>query len=102
MWKNELTTAVTCWVVGYVSPCFVAPCPRASTNQHIARQTIGQIPSNLLLVHWSPRYWIPTLEIAWGLLTLVSYRVQTPRQLYAIRFAVGLAESGFFPGANYM
>lgn len=81
MWKNELTTAVTCWVVGY---------------------TIGQIPSNLLLVHWSPRYWIPTLEIAWGLLTLVSYRVQTPRQLYAIRFAVGLAESGFFPGANYI
>jgi len=78
---NELTYATTCWTVGYA---------------------LGQVPSNLILTRVPPRYWIPMLEIGWGLATLASFRVQTCHQLYLIRFFVGLFESGFYPAAQYL
>lgn len=81
MHGNELVTAVSIWTVGYV---------------------IGQIPSNLLLTRVSPRYVIPSLEFAWGLATLASYGVKSYKALYALRFLVGLFESGFYPGIHYL
>lgn len=78
---NELTYATTAWTVGYA---------------------LGQVPSNLILTRIPPRYWIPFLEIGWGLATLASYRVQTCSQLYLVRFLVGLFESGFYPAAQYL
>ncbi|GAA5988817.1 hypothetical protein JCM10908_006183 [Rhodotorula pacifica] len=81
MYGNQLTTAITMWTIGYA---------------------LGQIPSNLLLTRVSPRWWIPTLELVWGLCTLFSYKVKTYQGLYAIRFFVGLAEAGFYPGAQYI
>ncbi|GAA5883693.1 hypothetical protein JCM3774_002955, partial [Rhodotorula dairenensis] len=59
-------------------------------------------PSNLLLTRISPRWWIPTLELVWGLCTLFSYKVTSYQGLYAVRFFVGLAEAGFYPGAQYI
>ncbi|GAA6007123.1 hypothetical protein JCM10207_001517 [Rhodosporidiobolus poonsookiae] len=78
---NELTTAITMWTIGYC---------------------LGQIPSNLLLTRISPRYWIPFLEIVWGVCTLFTYKVTTVNGLYAVRFFVGLAEAGFYPGAQFI
>jgi ACS family pantothenate transporter-like MFS transporter len=78
---NQLTYCTTMWTVGYV---------------------IGQIPSNMILTRIAPRYWIPMLEIGWGICTLASYKVKTYQNLYAIRFFVGLFESGFYPAAQYM
>ncbi|GAA5959973.1 hypothetical protein JCM21900_001446 [Sporobolomyces salmonicolor] len=81
MYGNELTTAISVWTVGYC---------------------VGQIPSNLILTRVSPRWWLPFLEIVWGICTLSTYKVKTVQGLYACRFFVGLAESGFYPGAQFI
>ncbi|KAJ7717984.1 major facilitator superfamily domain-containing protein [Mycena metata] len=81
MYGNELVHATSYWTAGYV---------------------IGQVPSNLLLTRISPQYVIPTLELAWGLATLGTYSVKSVKALYALRFLVGLFESGFYPGMHYI
>ncbi|KAK3377255.1 allantoate permease [Lasiosphaeria ovina] len=81
MWGNELVTSVSIWTVGYV---------------------VGQIPSNLLLTRVSPRWVIPALELGWGVATICTASVKSYEALYALRFLVGLFESGFYPGIHYM
>lgn len=63
---------------------------------------IGQIPSNLLLTRISPRWVIPALEVGWGIATICTASVQSYKALYALRFLVGLFESGFYPGIHYL
>jgi MFS transporter, ACS family, tartrate transporter len=57
-----------------------------------------QVPSNLLLERFGARRWIATLMVVWGLVSCSMALVRTPHQFYAMRFALGLAEAGFFPG----
>ena len=45
---------------------------------------------------------IPSLDILWGIFTLLQYRTQTYSELMAYRFMVGLFESAFFPGVHYV
>lgn len=42
------------------------------------------------------------LELGWGICTLATYRVNSYKSLYALRFFVGLFESGFYPGIHYL
>lgn len=42
------------------------------------------------------------LELGWGICTLATYRVNSYKSLYALRFLVGLFESGFYPGIHYL
>ena len=58
----------------------------------------GQIPGALLVERWSARRMISTCMISWGLLTVLTTAVHTPGELYLVRFALGAAEAGFFPG----
>ena len=59
---------------------------------------IFEIPSNLLL-HWiGARVWIARILITWGIVTMLSGFVRTTHELYAVRFLLGLAEAGYFPG----
>ncbi|KAG7442775.1 MFS general substrate transporter [Guyanagaster necrorhizus] len=81
MYGNQLVHLSSCWAAGYV---------------------VGQVPSNLLLTRVSPRYVIPVLELAWGLATLGTFAVKNVHQLFAIRFLVGLFESGFYPGMHFI
>ncbi|KAH6892539.1 putative allantoate permease [Thelonectria olida] len=81
MFGNQLVTSTSIWTVGYV---------------------IGQIPSNLLLTRVSPRWVIPSLEVGWGIATICTSAVKSYKALYALRFLVGLFESGFYPGIHYM
>jgi MFS transporter, ACS family, tartrate transporter len=57
-----------------------------------------QIPSNLILLRVGARVWIARVIIAWGLVSIASAFVVGPYSFYAMRFLLGLAESGFFPG----
>jgi len=57
-----------------------------------------QIPGSQLVENWSARRMISTCLIAWGALTMLMALVQTPGQLYLVRFFLGAAEAGFFPG----
>jgi MFS transporter, ACS family, tartrate transporter len=60
--------------------------------------SIFEIPSNLLLHRIGARVWIARILITWGIVTMLSGFVRTAHQLYAVRFLLGLAEAGYFPG----
>ncbi len=42
------------------------------------------------------------LELGWGIATLATYAVTNVQALYALRFLVGLLESGFYPGIHFI
>jgi MFS transporter, ACS family, tartrate transporter len=57
-----------------------------------------EIPSNLILHKTGARVWIARILITWGLVATLTGFVQSAQQLYVARFALGLAEAGYFPG----
>ena len=57
-----------------------------------------EIPSNLLLHKIGARVWIPRILISWGMVAMLAGFVRTVHQLYFVRFLLGLAEAGYFPG----
>jgi ACS family tartrate transporter-like MFS transporter len=60
-----------------------------------------EVPSNLLLAKFGARRWIARIMITWGLLSAAMIFVQGPRSFYLLRFFLGFAEAGFFPGVIY-
>ena len=60
-----------------------------------------EIPSNLLLMRFGARRWLARIMIMWGLIAAAMLFVRTPMQFYSMRFLLGLAEAGFFPGVIY-
>jgi ACS family pantothenate transporter-like MFS transporter len=81
MYGNEFTLATTLMNIGSI---------------------LGGIPSNLLITWIPPRYVLPGCEIAWGLITVGTYAVKTPKQLYYLRFFLGLLEGTSFVGIQYV
>lgn len=57
-----------------------------------------EVPSNLALQRFGARKWIARIMITWGLISAANALVQGPNTLYALRFLLGAAEAGFFPG----
>src|SRR5258708_1805145 len=57
-----------------------------------------EVPSNLLLHKIGARVWITRILITWGILATLTGFVHSVHQLYAVRFLLGLAEAGYFPG----
>jgi MFS transporter, ACS family, tartrate transporter len=57
-----------------------------------------EIPSNLLLHKLGARVWIARILISWGIVAMLTGFVHTVNQLYIVRFLLGLAEAGYFPG----
>lgn len=57
-----------------------------------------QVPSNLVLARVGARRWIAVIMVAWGIVSCSMALVNTPREFYALRFLLGVAEAGFFPG----
>lgn len=57
-----------------------------------------EVPSNLILHRIGARVWIARILITWGAIAVLTGFVQSARQLYIARFALGLAEAGYFPG----
>jgi MFS transporter, ACS family, tartrate transporter len=57
-----------------------------------------EIPGTLLVEKWSARKWIARIMITWGITAALTAAVKTPFQFYTVRFFLGLAEAGFFPG----
>jgi len=59
---------------------------------------ILEIPGTIIVERWSARRWLTRIMISWGLVTMGMALVRTPHQFYTVRFVLGLAEAGFFPG----
>jgi MFS transporter, ACS family, tartrate transporter len=60
-----------------------------------------EVPSNLLLVRFGARRWLARIMFTWGLLAISMMFVKTAPQFYIVRFLLGMAEAGFFPGVVY-
>jgi ACS family tartrate transporter-like MFS transporter len=60
-----------------------------------------EIPSNLLLYRVGARRWFARIMFTWGLLAMGMMFVKTPVQFYVMRFLLGMAEAGFFPGVIF-
>lgn len=60
-----------------------------------------QVPSNLILRRIGARRWICLLMIVWGTISASMMLVTTVRSFYVLRFLLGLAEAGFFPGVIF-
>lgn len=57
-----------------------------------------EIPGSILVERWSARKWICRIMVTWGILAAGTAFVTTPLQFYIVRFFLGVAEAGFFPG----
>ena len=57
-----------------------------------------EVPSNLILHRVGARTWIARIMVTWGVLSMLTMFVRGPLSFYFIRFLLGLAEAGFFPG----
>lgn len=57
-----------------------------------------QLPSNLILEKVGVRRWISGLMIAWGVISCLMIFIRGPVSFYGMRFLLGAAEAGFFPG----
>lgn len=113
-WVRLLPLLFLCYVIAYID----------RTNVSIAKLTMGQdlpgfdnavfgfgagiffigyflleIPGTLIVERWSARKWICRIMVTWGIVAALTAWVTTPMQFYVVRFLLGLAEAGFFPGA---
>src|SRR5215469_1176710 len=57
-----------------------------------------EIPGAILVEKWSARAWIARIMISWGVVAVLTGFVHSATQFYWIRFLLGAAEAGFFPG----
>ena len=57
-----------------------------------------EVPSNLILHRVGARMWIGRIMITWGLVSALFMFTTTPAMFYSLRFLLGVAEAGFFPG----
>lgn len=60
-----------------------------------------EVPSNVLLKHYGARMWIARIMISWGVISACMIFVKGVWSFYAMRFLLGLAEAGFFPGVIF-
>lgn len=60
-----------------------------------------EVPSNILLKRFGARIWIARIMVSWGILSSAMVLVKDEWSFYALRFLLGIAEAGFFPGVIY-
>jgi D-galactonate transporter len=59
---------------------------------------IFEVPSNIILHRVGARLWIARVMLTWAVISAAMVFVTTPTLFYSLRFLLGLAEAGFFPG----
>jgi MFS transporter, ACS family, tartrate transporter len=60
-----------------------------------------EIPSNLLLLRFGAKRWLARIMFTWGFLAAAMMFVRTPLEFNILRFLLGVAEAGYFPGVIY-
>jgi ACS family tartrate transporter-like MFS transporter len=59
---------------------------------------VFEVPSNLMMAKLGPRIWLTRIMITWGIIAAATAFAASATGLYVIRFLLGIAEAGFFPG----
>lgn len=80
MTGNQYLTGLTLYFIGYV---------------------IFEIPCNIILKRTTPKFWLPTLTLAWGIVATLMGVVHNLTGFFIVRFFLGVTESGLFPGVVY-
>jgi D-galactonate transporter len=57
-----------------------------------------EVPSNILLKRFGARTWIARIMFSWGIISAATMLIRNEWAFYGMRFLLGLAEAGFFPG----
>ncbi len=60
-----------------------------------------EVPSNLILHRVGARRWIARIMMSWGAISIAMMFIRSTSAFYALRFLLGAAEAGFFPGVVY-
>ncbi|EJM78276.1 MULTISPECIES: MFS transporter [unclassified Pseudomonas] len=60
-----------------------------------------EVPSNILLQKVGARIWLTRIMLTWGLVAACMAFIQNETHFYILRFLLGVAEAGFFPGVIY-
>jgi ACS family tartrate transporter-like MFS transporter len=60
-----------------------------------------EVPSNLILARIGARLWIARIMVTWGFVSIAMMWAHSPATFYVLRFLLGVAEAGFFPGIIY-
>lgn len=76
--SDQYNLFTTFWTIGYI---------------------VGMIPSQIIISRVRPSIWIPAAEIVWAVLTFCFAAVNNEKQIYAMRFLIGLFEAPFYVGA---
>lgn len=76
MTGDEYLTGLTLFFVGYV---------------------IFEVPAQMVLKLWTPRMWLPTIVVAWGIVATILGVVQNKGGFLGVRFLLGVTEAGLFP-----
>lgn len=66
-----------------------------------AGYALCEVPSNLILARVGARLWITRIMITWGAVSIAMMFVRNSTSFYLLRFLLGVAEAGFFPGIIY-
>ncbi len=59
---------------------------------------LPEIPACLIIEKWGARRTIARIMVMWGVIAALTAAVKTPHEFYTVRFLLGAAEAGFFPG----
>ena len=62
---------------------------------------LGEVPSNLILSKVGARIWFARIMITWGIFAIAMGFISGDVSFFVIRFLLGVAEAGFFPGVIY-
>jgi len=89
---NQYLTGLTLYFVGYVI-FEVSRTPGAPRQGHSCL-TASQVPCNIILKRTTPRIWLPTLTIAWGIVATLMGIVTNLTGFFIARFFLGVTESG--------
>jgi len=60
-----------------------------------------EVPSNIIAKRFGARIWLARIIFCWGIVAVLTAFVQTATQLYILRFLLGVAEAGFYPGVIF-
>ncbi|MGF9694916.1 MFS transporter [Rhizobium sp. 0TCS1.26] len=61
-----------------------------------------EVPSNLFLSRFGASKWFARIMVSWGIVTIALAYTSSPTMFYILRFLLGVAEAGFFPGVLYL
>lgn len=57
-----------------------------------------EVPAQIVLKLWTPRMWLPTITVSWGVVATLIGVVESKTGFYIVRFFLGVSEAGLFPG----